>query len=128
LPPGWPLLLPIAAIAGPAIHLANSLVDVEADARTGSASLATRLGQPRAQRVLALSTAIIYVLAWASLVIVVPPPGVALAMAVMATLMAGFGVALSWQLGSRSREAGWLLQSGGLALMSLAWVTSVAAD
>ena len=35
LPPGWPFLLPLAALAGPALHLANSLVDVDSDAQTG---------------------------------------------------------------------------------------------
>ncbi len=64
LPPGWPLLLPLAALAGPTIHLANSLVDLDADERAGVTSLATSLGEDRAPLVLTILTASIYVLAW----------------------------------------------------------------
>ncbi len=49
LPPGWLFLLPLAALAGPALHLANSLVDVDSDAAAQRPSLATRLGTPPCQ-------------------------------------------------------------------------------
>ena len=67
LPPGWPFLLPLAALAGPALHLANSLVDVGVDVRTGRPSLATRLGPRSAKVALAILMATILVLAWATL-------------------------------------------------------------
>ena len=49
LPPAWPFILPLAAVAGPALHLANSLVDVATDERTAVPSLAIRLGATRAR-------------------------------------------------------------------------------
>lgn len=126
LPPGWPLLLPLAALAGPALHLANSLVDVESDARTGRTSLATQLGPQRARSVLAVLVATIVALAWATLAVVGIEPGLALAAAIVATAMVTLGVALSWQGASRAREAGWLLQAAGLATMAAAWLASTA--
>ena len=44
LPPRLELLLPIAAVAGPALQLSNGLVDIERDRAGGIATLATRLG------------------------------------------------------------------------------------
>ena len=57
----------LAALAGPAIHLANSLVDVGSDERVGRPSLATQLGPSSARKMLAIPTATIVVLAWATL-------------------------------------------------------------
>ncbi len=62
-PPGWPLLLSVAALAGPTIHLANSLADVDADEHVGRRSLATRLGPRRSEWVLAALMATVLVLA-----------------------------------------------------------------
>lgn len=124
LPPGWPFLLPLAALAGPTIHLANSLVDLDADEQAGVASLATSLGEARAPFVLAILTACIYVLAWVILAWLADPSPEALAAATAATLCAGLGVSLSWRTGSRAREQGWLLQAAGLALLAVAWVTA----
>jgi 4-hydroxybenzoate polyprenyltransferase len=124
LPPGWPLLLPLAALAGPTIHLANSLVDLDADEQAGAASLATSLGEDRAPLVLTILTASIYVLAWVILVWLADPPTAALLTAAAATVCAGLGVSRSWRSGSRAREQGWLLQAAGLALLAVAWVAA----
>ena len=67
LPPSWALLVPLAALAGPAIHLANSLADVDADIRADVPSLARSLGRARAVRILAILTSIVQLLAWAIL-------------------------------------------------------------
>jgi 4-hydroxybenzoate polyprenyltransferase len=127
LPPGWPMLLPLAALAGPTIHLANSLVDLEADAQAGVTSLATRLGGERAPFALAIATTVIYVLAWAILIWLAAPPTAALLTAAAATLCAGLGVSLSWRSAARAREQGWLLQATGLALLAVAWVAAASA-
>jgi 4-hydroxybenzoate polyprenyltransferase len=124
LPPGWPLLLPLAGLAGPTIHLANSLVDLDADERAGVTSLATSLGEDRAPLVLTILTASIYVLAWVILTWLANPPMAALAAATAATLCAGLGVSLSWRSATRAREQGWLLQATGLALLAVAWVAA----
>jgi 4-hydroxybenzoate polyprenyltransferase len=127
LPPGWPLLLPLAALAGPTIHLANSLVDLDADQRTGVTSLATSLGEDRAPLVLTILTASIYVLAWVILLWTMYPPTAALLAASAATLCAGLGVSLSWRSATRAREQGWLLQATGLALLAVGWVIAASA-
>lgn len=125
LPPGWPFLLPLAALAGPALHLANSLVDVDADAQTQRLSLATQLGPRRARVALALLMASILVLAWATLASAGTASSLALGAAIVATAMTTLGVALSWQDSHRSREAGWLLQAAGLATIAAAWLASM---
>jgi 4-hydroxybenzoate polyprenyltransferase len=124
LPPGWPLLLPLAALAGPAIHLANSLVDVETDARVGATSLATRLGRRRALVALTWLTTLVWVLAWAVLLSLGSVPREAGFAAVGASLMAGVGLAASWQRSGAIRQAGWLLQAVALAILALAWVVA----
>jgi 4-hydroxybenzoate polyprenyltransferase len=125
LPPGWPLLLPLAALAGPTIHLANSLVDLDADEQAGVTSLATSLGEDRAPLVLTMLTASIHVLAWGILIWLADLPTAALAAATAATLCAGLGVSLSWRSSTRAREQGWRLQAIGLALLAVAWVAAV---
>jgi 4-hydroxybenzoate polyprenyltransferase len=124
LPPGWPLLLPLAALAGPAIHLANSLVDVEMDASVGATSLATRLGRRRALLALTWLTTLVWVLAWAVLLSLGSVPREAGLAAVGASLMAGVGLAASWQRSGAIRQAGWLLQAVALAILALAWVVA----
>ncbi len=125
LPPGWPFLLPLAALAGPAIHLSNSLVDVDSDQRAGQLSLATRLGLRRARTTLTILMATVLVLAWATLVSVATASGPAVTAALVATIATVLGVALSWQDAIRAREAGWLCQAVGLAIMAAAWLASM---
>ena len=126
LPPGWPFLLPLAALAGPALHLANSLVDLESDARSGRPSLATRLGPRGARSVLALLETTIVVLAWTTIVSIGAASGGILIMAAVATVVAALGVAFSWQEPTRARETGWLLQAVALATMAAAWLAAMA--
>jgi 4-hydroxybenzoate polyprenyltransferase len=126
LPPGWQFLLPLAALAGPALHLANSLVDVDSDAEAERSSLAVQLGSRNARRALALMMATILVLAWATLLSIGASPSLVIAAAVVATISTALGVALSWQETGRAREAGWLLQAVGLAAMAAAWLASMA--
>ena len=125
LPPGWPLLMPLAALAGPALHLANSLVDVDSDARSDRLSLAAKLGPRNAKVALAILMAIILVLAWATLASVGAASSLALSVAIVATATTALGVTLSWQDAPRSREIGWLLQAVALATMATAWLASM---
>jgi len=127
LPPGWPFLLPVAALAGPALHLANSLVDAGSDERTGRPSLAVQLGPRRARRTLAVLMAAILVLAWATLGPISTAPTLAVAAGLVASAAIFLGVALSWRTEARSLEAGWLSQAVGLAIMSAAWLASISA-
>ncbi len=54
LPPRAELLLPLAALAAPALQLSNGLADLEADRLGGIATLATRLGRRRTLAVMAV--------------------------------------------------------------------------
>jgi 4-hydroxybenzoate polyprenyltransferase len=125
LPPGWPWLLPLAALAGPTLHLANALVDLEPDATVGSSTLATRLGPRRSPRVLALLMVVILALAWATLAVGATLTAFTAAVGVLGSLAAAAGVALSWRVDPRAREIGWLLQACGLALLAVAWLAAV---
>jgi 4-hydroxybenzoate polyprenyltransferase len=127
LPPGWALLLPLAALAGPQVHLANSLVDVEADVRVGAVSLATRLGRRRGLMTLTALGAVVLVLAWAVLLSLADASGSVLVVAAGATILVLLGLAGSGRLERGAREAGWLLQAVGLASMALAWVVAATA-
>jgi hypothetical protein len=69
---------------------------------------------------------VILVLAWATLASVANFSGLAVIVALLATMAAALGVALSWQEASKAREAGWLLQAVGLATMAVAWLASMA--
>lgn len=126
LPPGWPSLLPVAALAGPALHLANSLVDADVDERAERPSLATRSGPRRAGWLLALLQAAILLLAWVTLLAMTAVPPIATTAALLATAAVAVGVLLSGRERPRAREAGWLLQAGGLALLAAAWLASMA--
>jgi 1,4-dihydroxy-2-naphthoate polyprenyltransferase len=125
-PPGWPLLLSVAALAGPTIHLANSLADVDADEQVGRRSLATRLGPRRSRRVLAALMGTVLVLAWITMLWAAPASNLAIGVASVASVTAVVGVTLSWRLDPRARETGWLLQAVGLAGMATAWLASTA--
>jgi 4-hydroxybenzoate polyprenyltransferase len=126
LPPGWPLLVPLAALAGPTIHLANSLVDVEIDERSGALSLATQLGRRRALRVLTWSTVFVWVIAWVVLLALPSLSREAGLAAAAATLVACVGLAASWHRSAAARQVGWLLQAVALAILALAWVVAAA--
>jgi 4-hydroxybenzoate polyprenyltransferase len=125
LPPAWPVLLPLAALAGPTIHLANSLVDTEADEQAGVRTLATRLGPVRALRVLAALEATVHGLAWLTLALLGEVSLGIVATAALATVSAAVGVALSALPSPQLREAGWLLQAAALALLGIVWVAAV---
>jgi 4-hydroxybenzoate polyprenyltransferase len=125
LPAAWPFLLPLAALAGPMIHLANSLVDLEADEGTGASSLATRMGPTRSRWTLAGLTATVYLLGWAMVYSLRAENPWAILAAVLATVVAAVGVGLSWQSSRRALQAGWMAQAVGLAGFAVAWIASV---
>jgi 4-hydroxybenzoate polyprenyltransferase len=127
LPPGRPLLLPVAALAGPTLHVANSLVDAGSDDPAARPSLATRLGPRRARVTLTALMALVLALAWLTLASMAGVGAPAVIGGLTATITAAAGVALSWRDEPKAMESGWLLQAIGLAAMAAAWLSSVAA-
>jgi 4-hydroxybenzoate polyprenyltransferase len=126
LPPRSVLLLPVAAVAGPALSISNGLVDLERDASGGVPAIAVRLGRDRALQLLAVLLVVIYGLAIISLAI---DPGsvVALLAVVSAAVLAGSGWLLSASPSVDRRERGWQAQVIALALVTIGWVAAVAA-
>ena len=127
LPPRSMALLPIAALAGPMLHLANTLVDREEDEATGVSTVAVRLGRRRGLWLLGLLVGAVYGVAWASLVLGDNVPSAAVTVSVLATLLAMVGVGLSTRAPRRSRAWGWSLQAVGIALLGIGWLAAAAA-
>ncbi len=125
LPPRSELLLPVAALAGPTLQLANGLVDLERDRIAGVRSLSLWLGRRDSIIALALLSAAVYGIAWVSLLGSEPPID-ALGAVALATVCAGGGIALSTAQRPDIRERGWQLQVVGIALLGGGWLLAVA--
>ncbi len=124
LPPNWGMLLPMAALAGPAIQLANGLVDLDADERAGLTTLAVRLGRRRVVALMSAILIVIHVLAWSTLAH--SPSAVAVAAVASGSLLAITGVALSARVSAPWREAGWQAQCLGIAALATGWLLAAA--
>lgn len=126
LPPRAELLVGLAVVAGPAVQLANGLVDLERDRASGAVTLATRLGRRRSVLALAVLLLIVHGMAWATLVRepVISP---ALVIVAAATTAAFAGLGLSAAASISLRAAGWTLQAIALALLGLGWLAAVGA-
>ena len=125
LPPRAELLLPLAALAGPALQIANGLVDLERDRLAGLSTLPVRLGRARSLLAMGLLLGVIHGLAWLTLVaneggglssvLLVGPAG----------LLAGLGLALSSSLSPARRERGWQAQALAIAGLTVGWLAAV---
>jgi 4-hydroxybenzoate polyprenyltransferase len=122
LPPRWDVLLPVAALAGPALQLANGLVDLEGDRTAGLVTLATRLGRGRGLGVMALLLAAIHGLAW--LTLAAGAPALALAAVLLAGTLCVAGVFLTSRAAMAAREAGWQAQAVAIALLGAGWLAA----
>lgn len=125
LPPRSELLLPVAALAGPTLQLANGLVDLERDRIAGIRSLSLWLGRRDSIVTLAALSAAVYGVAWITLLASGPTVGPLVAMA-LATVCAGIGITLSAAGRAEVRERGWQLQLVGIALLAGGWLLAVA--
>lgn len=125
LPPGSVALLPLAAIAGPAIHLANGLVDPTGDMQSGPGSVATRLGPQRGIRALALLQASVFGLGWVTLAAIGDLQPAVVAIAAMATVLMIVGVAMSAASARKSRDIGWMTQAVAVAALGVTWLAAI---
>lgn len=124
LPPNWQVLAPVAALAGPALHLSNGLIDLESDARAGVRTLAVSLGRRRA--ILAMAGAVVttHVLAWLTLSGQTSP--VVPVLAGVAGALALGGIVASAQAQPFPRQAGWTAQATSIAILAVAWLIGAA--
>lgn len=123
LPPRWEFLLPLAATAGPAIQLANGLVDLEIDRAARVSTLATRLGRRRTLLVMGGLLIVVHVTAWST---IARASGGPVAIVAVSSLIAAAGYAMSARVSVSSRAWGWTLQAVALALLGAGWVATVA--
>lgn len=117
------VLAGLAALAGAALAIANSLADAERDAASRTATVARALGHTRAIRVAACLELIVGTVAAGSAVALAgPAPGTWLALAGAATLAAGVGIGARGHL-----QRAWEAQAIGLAILAAGWVAALAA-
>ena len=124
LPPRWEVLLPAAVLAGPALQLANGLVDYDTDRTAGLRTLPVVLGQRSSLIAMTALQLTIHGLAWLTLA----PSATLTARVLMLTAaaMTAVGVALSARSKGRSREAGWTMQAASIAVLGVAWLLAAA--
>lgn len=125
LPPRYELLLPVAALAGPALQLANGLVDVERDRAAGIETLVGRLGRSAARRLMAALLMLVHGIAWLTLISGEVAPAPAMAALVIGSGLAAVGIGLSTSSDQVRREQGWKAQAVAIALLALGWLSAV---
>jgi 4-hydroxybenzoate polyprenyltransferase len=128
LPPRPELLLPLAALAGPALQLANGVVDVESDRRAGITTLVDHLGPERALAVMGALLGVIHGLAWLTLVLAREAGAASLLFVAGASLLAALGLLLSAARRGRLRERGWQAQASAIAILALGWLSASPTD
>ena len=124
LPSFFAVLFPMGVLAGAALAIANARVDLDADRASGTASIATRLGEERAWWVHAGLWAATVVMAVAWLVAVSAPAAGVAGVLVMAVVLLGVVLRARGPAGRRRRWA-WELEAiiGSTALV--AWLVAV---
>lgn len=124
LPPRPEVLLPVAALAGPTLQLANGLVDLERDRQAGIRAPVVLLGRGRSVLLLGALVVFVYGAAWASLV-GRPGPVFSYVALAAATALALIGLCLSASIAPARRERGWQAQVIGIALLAAGWLAGV---
>ena len=124
LPPRWEILLPVAALAGPALQIANGLIDLESDAAAGLRTLPISLGRRRSVAIMAGLMLAIHLLAWVTLP-ADAQPAVGMIAGVAGALAFG-GVMLSRMIPRPFREIGWSAQAASIAVLGFGWLLSAA--
>jgi 4-hydroxybenzoate polyprenyltransferase len=122
-PPRAELVLPVAFLAGPALQLANGLVDIERDAMAGVAGLAGAIGRRRSLALLIGLQVTIQALAWATIG-GFADSGLLPVLAIgLSSLLTTVGVYLSAADAPALREWGWRCQAVAIASLALGWLT-----
>jgi len=125
LPPRPELLLPMAALAGPTLALANGIVDLERDRAAGVAGPAVVLGRGRTLGALTALQLAVFTIAWASL-LSTATPAAALAVGIVAVATGSVVAGLRWSASASParRERGWEAQTLAIALLGTGWLVA----
>ncbi len=117
--------LPLGALLGCSLHLANGLTDFDSDTRTGSHGFVQRLGRRRACVLCWVAFALVLVLVAVSAAIVRYRPGPLLAGDGTAAVLLLAAVALTLSRSRASAQAGWGLLVAGSAALALGWLAAL---
>ncbi len=129
LPPAFAILVPVAALAGAALAIANAAVDIERDRAAGVSSAAVALGPVGATALALLLQLVVAAVAVVS-GIRIGATGIWMSVAGSVALVpvagAAFGVLVA-RRGPAAREIAFEVQAVGLGLLTVAWVNAVSA-
>lgn len=129
LPVVYLALVPIAALEGAALAIANALVDVERDRDAGVGSVAIALGTPAASAIAAGLQVLVGGLAVLTAVSAGAPAGWVATVIGSAAIPVGGAVAgaVAATRGSGWREAAWDVQAVGAGVLAAGWLGSLGA-
>jgi geranylgeranylglycerol-phosphate geranylgeranyltransferase len=124
LPPFFVVLFPMGVLGGAALAIANARVDLDADRASGTASVASRLGEERAWWVHAGLWIATLALAVTWLVAVAAPPGGIAAVVGIGLVLLGAAVRARGATGRRRRWA-WELEAVVASAALVVWLVVV---
>jgi 4-hydroxybenzoate polyprenyltransferase len=125
MPPRAELLLPVAALAGPTLALANGIVDLERDRAVGLSGPAVVMGRARTLGALTALQLVVFTIAWGSLVSAATADGtLALGLVAVATAFVVVGLRWSASPAPARRERGWEAQAVAIALLGTGWLVA----
>ncbi|MDH5243475.1 MAG: UbiA family prenyltransferase [Chloroflexota bacterium] len=124
--PGWfVVLVPMAAVAGAALAVANAWADLERDREAGTTTIATALGDDRSRWAVAGLWATAGTIAVVSGAAGGGSPAQLVAIAVGLGVVV-VGIAIGHRAAPARRELAWEVQAVGAAITATAWVLAVA--
>ncbi len=123
LPLLWQFLVALAVLCGPALQIANGLIDLESDAAAGLRTLVVVLGRRRSLVVMCVLLIVIHGVAWRSLAPLAPLPFIYLASA------SGLAAISAWLSSGppAARRIGWTGQALSVVNLAAAWFLAVSA-
>lgn len=124
LPQWFIAFLPMTAVAGAAIAVANARADLEGDGDAGIQTVATVLGPDRSWGVLVMLWGITAAIALASLTLAGAEPQEA-ALVGGGLIIILLGALLGWRSSPRRREWSWEVQAIGAAVAAIGWLLAV---
>ncbi len=130
LPGIFLVIVPVAAVAGAALAIANAIVDMERDEASGITSIALALGARRAAVIVVLLHLVVAVVALATAVALGAPAGWVVAVLVTAAGPLGgavLGLVAALREGTGYRELAWEIQAVGTGLLGVAWLGALSA-
>jgi len=128
LPDLFAVLVPVAAVAGAALAIANALIDLERDREAGVSSIALALGRGPAALLVVVLHGVVASIALLTLEAFEVPSGwatVTVATAALPLAGAALGAIGAFRGGPEVRERAWELQALGCGVFATAWIAAV---